>query len=312
MLNATLTVRVADKYLDGSLSPNNFLVSLYGSSDDGWSDTAPVTAPASVEAPALDTWGVSNLTYYSTITNDVTAFVQEEVDGNKLASFVFKAGVSSGANYLAFFSKEADETNRPVLTVQMGASDTNPPVVVIGSPSTNLAKTGPVSYPITVIEDNPSAAGLSAGGITLNRTGSANATVLVNGSGTNWTVTLTNLVGDGTLGISVAAGAVSDTAGNTNAGVGPSATFSVDNTRPEVVSILRKTPPGQAANTNAFLFQVTFSEAVANVATNRFAVTPVGASTVTGVVTSVSGGPIVYDVLVTLTGGSGPFRLDVP
>jgi hypothetical protein len=85
-----------------------------------------------------------------------------------------------------------------------------------------------------------------------------------------------------------------------------------DTTPPTVTSIVRKTPSAQMVSTNKVIFEVTFSEAVANVSASQFAVTPVGASTVTGVVSSVSGGPQVYQVKVGVTGGTGEFRLDVP
>jgi hypothetical protein len=86
----------------------------------------------------------------------------------------------------------------------------------------------------------------------------------------------------------------------------------VDDVPPFVVSILRTTPLSQMVSTNKVIFEVTFSEAVANVSASQFAVTPVGASTVTGVVSSVSGGPQVYQVKVGVTGGTGEFRLDAP
>ena len=74
------------------------------------------------------------------------------------------------------------------------------------------------------------------GDITLNKgCGSANALVAVNGTGNTRTVTLSNITGDGFLGISIAAGtATTDTAGNTAPAAGPSATFAVDNTAPTV------------------------------------------------------------------------------
>jgi hypothetical protein len=87
---------------------------------------------------------------------------------------------------------------------------------------------------------------------------------------------------------------------------------SVDTTAPTVVSIVRESPSTQMVSTNTVVCQVTFSESVTNVSAGSFVVTPVGASTVAGSVTSVSGGPQVYDVTVGLTGGVGPFRLDVP
>ena len=55
-------------------------------------------------------------------------------------------------------------------------------------------------------------------------------------------MTLSGITGDGTLGITIAAGTATDSAGNSAPGAGPSATFTVDNTAATVVSINRLTP----------------------------------------------------------------------
>ena len=49
-----------------------------------------------------------------------------------------------------------------------------------------------------------------------------------------WTVTLSNPTGNGTVGITVAAGTADDLAGNPATGAGPSATFTVDTVKPVV------------------------------------------------------------------------------
>ena len=54
---------------------------------------------------------------------------------------------------------------------------------------------------------------------------------------TTRTVTLSSITGDGTLGISIAAGTATDTAGNSALAAGPSATFIVDNTAPTTASV---------------------------------------------------------------------------
>jgi sugar lactone lactonase YvrE len=86
----------------------------------------------------------------------------------------------------------------------------------------------------------------------------------------------------------------------------------VDALAPQIISITRKTPGQQTVLTNTMIFTVTFSENVAGVSPARFAVTPVNGSTVAGTISSVSGGPTIYDVTVTITAGTGEFRLDVP
>ncbi|NLN75115.1 MAG: hypothetical protein GX139_02240 [Armatimonadetes bacterium] len=107
--------------------------------------------------------------------------------------------------------------------------DTTPPSISIGSPSVASTTSGPVTYQINFTGAN--AVTLSAAGVVLNTTGSANAgSVAVSGSGTaSRLVTLSDITGSGAIGISIVAGAASDIAGNLSPGVGPGATFDVLN-----------------------------------------------------------------------------------
>ena len=116
-------------------------------------------------------------------------------------------------------------------------ADNTPPTVTIGAPSASLTRNGPVTYAITYADTNFSTSTLTPGDITLNRTGTANATVGVTGAGATRTVTLSSITGDGALGISLAAGTASDLAGNAAPVVGPSASFTVDNTAPTLTAV---------------------------------------------------------------------------
>ena len=114
--------------------------------------------------------------------------------------------------------------------------DNNPPLVYISAPSAPITSTGPITYTITY--DGASSISLDAESVYLDRSGSADATVTVSGTGsTVRTVTLSNITGDGTLGISLAAATAVDAAGNPSAAIGPSATFVIDNTIPEMQSV---------------------------------------------------------------------------
>jgi M6 family metalloprotease-like protein len=105
------------------------------------------------------------------------------------------------------------------------------PTAVIGAPSATLTKSGPVTYAVTYT--GADTVTLADANVTLNKTGTANGTATVSGTGnTTRTVTISGITGDGTLGISIAAGMASDSVGNPAAAVGPSSTFSVDNTAP--------------------------------------------------------------------------------
>jgi hypothetical protein len=162
--------------------------------------------------------------------------------------------------------------------------DTLPPSISIGAPSSTLTRTGTVSFVVTYADLHFNASTLTAGNVTLNRTGTANGTILVTGSGTTRTITITNTTGDGTIGISIAAGTASDTAGNTAGAAGPSATFTVDNTAPAITcptNVIVNANSGCSA-TNVTLGSPVNSDAngIASVTNNAPAIYPVGTNTV--------------------------------
>jgi hypothetical protein len=112
--------------------------------------------------------------------------------------------------------------------------DNTPPSVTIGLPSAAITRNGPVTFTITYNDANFDTSTLSTNNITLNKTGNANGSVSVSGLGSTRTVTISGITGDGTLGISIAAGTAGDTAGNAAPASNPSLTFKVDNTAPTV------------------------------------------------------------------------------
>ncbi len=127
-----------------------------------------------------------------------------------------------------------DDTARDVLgnrSLAAGPSatfivDNTAPTISIGSPSVGTTNTGPVTY--TVAYTGASSVTLAVGNITLNTTGTATGTLAVTGSGNAArTVTISSISGNGTLGISIAAGTASDSAGNLAPAAGPSTTFTV-------------------------------------------------------------------------------------
>src|SRR5262249_9399001 len=160
------------------------------------------------------------------------------------------------------------------------------PTISLGSPSTTLTRTGIVTYPVAYADLHFNSSTLAPANITLNKTGTANGTVLVSGSGTSRTVTITNTTGDGTLGISIAAGTASDAAGNLAPAAGPSATFTVDNTPPSITCPANVTVSanlGTCSATNVALGSPVTSDAngVASVTNNAPTSYPVGTNTVT-------------------------------
>ncbi|MCP4644066.1 MAG: DUF5011 domain-containing protein, partial [bacterium] len=118
------------------------------------------------------------------------------------------------------------------------------PSLAIGAASQTETTGGPVEYVITYT--NATDVSLSAGDITVNTTGSATGEVQVSGSGTSSRVaTLSNISGNGTLSISLAAGTASNEHGSAPA-AGPSATVDVDNDAP-VITVLGDNPVTHAA-----------------------------------------------------------------
>ncbi|MBI4664136.1 MAG: hypothetical protein HY735_35515, partial [Verrucomicrobia bacterium] len=112
--------------------------------------------------------------------------------------------------------------------------DNTAPTVTISAPSTTITASSSVSYTVSYSDANFQSITLGASSVTLNRTGTANGTVSVSGNGATRTVTITGITGDGTLGISIAAGTASDRASNLAPAASPSGTFSVGNTPPAV------------------------------------------------------------------------------
>ncbi len=108
------------------------------------------------------------------------------------------------------------------------------PTTAIGAPSATWAKQGDVvNY--TVTYGNYATITLGAANVTLNQAGVSGSTRTVTGtSGATRTVAVTAGSGDGTVSISVAANTATsdDGASSTARAFGPSATFSVDNTKP--------------------------------------------------------------------------------
>lgn len=114
------------------------------------------------------------------------------------------------------------------LPVQIEPSE---PTITVGAPSASLTNSGPVTFAVDYIGHSDIL--LAPGYVILNKTGTANATVSVSGSGGSRTVTLGEVTGNGTLGISIAAGSASNSFGLA-AAVGPSLTVKVDNTPPTI------------------------------------------------------------------------------
>lgn len=109
---------------------------------------------------------------------------------------------------------------------EMFGIDKTAPTIAISGPSLGSTFTGPVDYTVTFTGADSVA--LNAGMVTLNTTGTATGVASISGTGnTTRIVTVSNTSGAGTIGISIAAGAATDSATNPTPAAGPSATFDV-------------------------------------------------------------------------------------
>jgi len=135
--------------------------------------------------------------------------------------------------------------------------DNTPPTVSISSPSVGETSKGPVSYEITY--GGADSITLTSDDILLNVTGNDARDIAVTESGPDKRiVTISDIGGNGTLGISLAPGTASDMAGNEAPGAGPSETFIVTNPGPWLTI---SEPSADATNTGPVTYTVTYSDA---------------------------------------------------
>jgi hypothetical protein len=132
-------------------------------------------------------------------------------------------------------------------TQASSAFDNEAPTLAIGAPSVTTTRNGPVTYSLTYANaDNIT---LVLGNITLNKTGDANGTLALSGTGNTRTVTISGISGDGTLAISIAANSATDNAGN-NAAAANSAIITVVSNQTGTLSISGNTVVGETLEAN--------------------------------------------------------------
>jgi len=167
------------------------------------------------------------------------------------------ANLADGPHTLSVWAVNALGVMDPTPATRTWVVDASKPTVSISGPSAAIATAGDsVSYTITYTDAHLASVTLTSAGITLKRTGTAKGTVQVTGTGNTRTVTITNITGDGTLGISVKAGTAVDVSGLKSLATGPSVSFAVDNGAPLVLI----SPPKSAAVGGTADFIVTISD----------------------------------------------------
>lgn len=117
--------------------------------------------------------------------------------------------------------------------------DKTAPTASIAAPSATIARNASsVTYSVTYT----GAASYNLTAATVNGSGASASATVTNGTTSTATVTLTNFTGNGTVSITLPAGAASDAAGNATAITGPSAAITVDNTSPATGTVGTLTP----------------------------------------------------------------------
>jgi hypothetical protein len=206
--------------------------------------TADVTSVATVpgaptDITALPGNGRATVTFTAPGFNGgsaVTGYTVTSSPGNLTAtgpsSPLIVTGLTAGTSY-TFTVRAINAQGSSVESAVSNGVFPNLLPPIIGAPSSFLVKSGAaVTYTITYTgADNIT---LTAGNLTLNKSGNANATAAVSGSGaTTRTVTISGISGDGTLGISIGAGTANALGGTVTASASSASTsFVVDNTAP--------------------------------------------------------------------------------
>ena len=246
--------------------------------------TAPGTLVANVTGgPATYNVAVTGMTGAGTVVASVPAGRTSDAVGSpNLAS-------TSTDNAVTF------DNVAPTVTIDQAIAQTDP------TSAAPILFTATFSEPITGFTGTD----VSFAGSTVGGTLVANVT----GSGATYTVSVTGMVGSGTVVASIPAGMASDLAGNANV-----ASTSVDNTVTfgAAPSVTINQAAGQADPTNVapVLFTVTFSEPVTG-----FTAADVSLSTGTlggSALASVSGSGAVYTVSVAGMAGQGTLTLSIP
>lgn len=185
------------------------------------------------ESPMTVTLAVGDITLNKTETADGTVEVSGTGDSRTVTISGITGdgtlGISIAANTASDAAGNTADAAGPSATFVV---DNTAPAIAIGAPSASSACAGDtVRYTVTYTDPNLSALTLGAADVTLVTTGTASGTVSVSGDGTvspaTRTVTVADLTGSGTIGISIAANTASDSAGHNAASADSTGTFTV-------------------------------------------------------------------------------------
>ncbi|ELR69999.1 hypothetical protein C900_04426 [Fulvivirga imtechensis AK7] len=143
----------------------------------------------------------------------------------------------------------------------------------------------------------------------LSGTASGTLNSITPNSASEYDIDVISVAGDGNLDLGFAGGQdITDIIGNAFTGIiNSEEEYTIDNTTPQVTSIVRQNPANTLTNANTVTFRVTFNEDVANVDFSDFAISGAASGTVNAVTANSS---VEYDVDITTVTGDGTLNLD--
>jgi hypothetical protein len=278
-----LTIGAASATLAKSSSPAVNYVLTYSGADSVNLNTSKITLNTTGTASCSKAVSGSGL-----ITRTV-ALTTCTGDGTVGITVVSGTGVDTAGN------NSASKTSSTFMVNNSG------PIAVISPPSTAKTSSSKVNYIVTY--SNANSVSLNSSNISLNKTGTANGSIEV--SNCSVLSCIVTISGNGTLGISLAAGTAVDTLGNSSAAVGASTTFIVDSAAPSAsISLASNSYTGQSNITYLvnFLNAATVTLSSSTVTLNKSG-TANGTVTVSACSTS--------SCLITISGISGDGTLGV-
>jgi len=174
-----------------------------------------------------------NLETTGSVTLDFRIETSSLSSGNIIAQNISGDGQFRIALAEGTFSDDLGNASNATSHTSWVMVDQTGPTLLVSEPSLSETANTDVNYMLSYTGED--AVTLDADDISLNSTGTANATVQVDTTKTSErTVTLTNISGDGEISISVAAGTAEDELGNQANAVASITSFVVDNTAPVV------------------------------------------------------------------------------
>lgn len=175
--------------------------------------------------------------------------------------------------------------------------------VQLSAPSAPATSSGPVTYTLTYL--NATSVSLTPADVTLIPAGSATGSISVGGSGNSQrAISISNISGEGSLSISVAAGTASNDYSSAPA-VGPSDSFIVDNTAP-TISIAPPSPSATSGGDVTYVVSYTGADQI-TLAAQDVSLTATGSAACTVAVT----GAGVQERTVTLSNITGEGTLAI-